>query len=269
MTVELSRAVLDRLCAVDWYGDWDVASAHTRSRALLMREYLRRAALWAQAYGAEEDWPFFDVTERVAPSLRLTPEVEADLEDFVANKVPTPSTARVCRGAVRWAALAGEDGAAAATDLPDPYEPLLLMFERGGGYSIEEFIDLYGVMIPYGNFESNRDAEPFLTLAPSTLDALDQDATGRISYYAKVSEGHPRSSPRGIVRRRLVGRESVPYDEAFTRNLRWEPTEYLRRYELGHNEVDHVEISEREAAAFIEAAIARLGGTRTSRSGQN
>jgi hypothetical protein len=269
VTVELSRAVLDRLCAVDWYGDWDVASAHTRSRALLMREYLRRAALWAQAYGAEEDWPFFDVTERVAPSLRLTPEVEADLEDFVANKVPTPSTARVCRGAVRWAALAGEDGAAAATDLPDPYEPLLLMFERGGGYSIEEFIDLYGVMIPYGNFESNRDAEPFLTLAPSTLDALDQDATGRISYYAKVSEGHPRSSPRGIVRRRLVGRESVPYDEAFTRNLRWEPTEYLRRYELGHNEVDHVEISEREAAAFIEAAIARLGGTRTSRSGQN
>ncbi|GHF89233.1 hypothetical protein [Streptomyces thermodiastaticus] len=268
MTAELSRAVLDRLCAVDWYGDWDVANAHTRSRALLMREYLRRAALWAQAYGAEEDWPFFDVTERIALSFLLDPEVEADLEDFVATKVPTPSTARVCRGAVRWAALSDEDKAAAA-DLPDPYEPLLLMFERGGGYSIEEFIDLYGVMIPYGTFASNRDTEPFLTLAPSTLDALDQDATGRITYYAKISEGHPRSNPRGIVRRRLVGREKTTYDEAFTRNLRWEPTEYLRRYELGHNEVDHVEISEREAAAFIEKAIAKLGGTRTSRSGQN
>ncbi len=53
-------------------------------------------------------------------------------------------------------------------DLPDPYEPLLLMYERGG-YSIEEFIDLYGVMIPYGNFESNLHAEPFRTLEPSTL----------------------------------------------------------------------------------------------------
>jgi hypothetical protein len=50
------------------------------------------------------------------------------------------------------------------------------------------------------------------------------------------------------------------HDEAFTRNLRWEPTEYLRLYELGHNGVDHVEISEREAAAFIESATERLTG---------
>ncbi|MFE2964373.1 pentapeptide repeat-containing protein [Streptomyces sp. NPDC059340] len=69
-------------------------------------------------------------------------------------------------------------------------------------------------------------------------------------YYAKISEGYSRSNPQGIVRRRMV--DGVAHDEAFTRNLRWEPTEYLRLYELGHNEVDHVEISEAEAAAFIE-----------------
>ncbi|WP_405613834.1 hypothetical protein [Streptomyces sp. NBC_00076] len=260
VNVEPSRAVLERLREVDWYGDWDKSSVHTRSRALLMREYLRRAAQWARAYGAQEEWPFFDVTEFVDPVLRLDPEVAADLEEFLANKVPTPSTARTCRGAVRWAVLKGE-GRTGTSELPDPYEPLLLMYERGGGYSIEEFIDLYGVMIPYGNFESNLNAEPFLSLSLGTLDALDQDAAGRITYYAKISDGHPRSNPRGIVRRRLVGREGTTHDEAFTRNLRWEPTEYLRLYELGHNDVDHVEISEREAAAFIESAITRLAGT--------
>ena len=262
MSAELSRTVLERLRTVDWYGDWEVASAHTRSRALLMREYLRRAALWAQAYEAEEEWPFFDVTEFVDPTFRLDPEVDADLEEFLSHKVPTPSTARTCRGAVRWAALKAEQSEAGLPDLPDPYEPLLLMYQRGGGYSIEEFIDLYGVMIPYGNFESNFNTEPFLSLAQSTLDALDQEAVGRITYYAKISDGSPRSNPRGIVRRRLVGRDVKTYDEAFTRNLRWEPTEYLRLYELGHNDVDHVEISEREAAAFIESATRRLAGAR-------
>ncbi|GGV66271.1 hypothetical protein GCM10010228_18780 [Streptomyces massasporeus] len=71
-----------------------------------------------------------------------------------------------------------------------------------------------------------------------------------ITYYAKFSEGYSRSNPQGIVRRRLVN--GVAHDEAFTRNLRWEPTEYLRLYQLGHNEVDHAEISEAEAVAFIE-----------------
>ncbi|MEU9370392.1 hypothetical protein AB0D71_38145 [Streptomyces avermitilis] len=261
MSAELSRAVLERLRAVDWYGDWDVAGSYTRSRALLMREYMRRAALWAREYEAEAEWPFFDVTEFIDPTFPLDPEVASELEEYLAHNVGTPSTARTCRGAVRWAALQavrGDDLPA----LPDPYEPLLLMYGRGGGYSIEEFIDLYGVMIPYGNFDSSLSVEPFLSLAPSTLDTLDTGAEGRITYYAKISEGYPRSSPRGILRRRLVGREAETHDEAFTRNLRWEPTEYLRLYELGHNDVDHVQISEREAAAFIEAVTKKLTGVR-------
>ncbi|MEU0174521.1 pentapeptide repeat-containing protein [Streptomyces massasporeus] len=78
---------------------------------------------------------------------------------------------------------------------------------------------------------------------------------GDITYYAKFSEGYSRSNPQGIVRRRMVN--GVAHDEAFTRNLRWEPTEYLRRYELGHHEVDPVEISEAEAFAFIEEVTGR------------
>jgi len=46
-------ATLERLRGVDWPGDWDHAFQHADSRRLLMREYLRRAALWARAYGAD------------------------------------------------------------------------------------------------------------------------------------------------------------------------------------------------------------------------
>ncbi|MFF3980754.1 pentapeptide repeat-containing protein [Streptomyces sp. NPDC055808] len=83
-------------------------------------------------------------------------------------------------------------------------------------------------------------------------------ASPKVTYYAKISEGHPRESPRGIARRRIL--DGVGCDEAFTRNLRWEPTDYLRLYELGHNEIDHVEITEVEADAFVLAVIAEFGG---------
>ncbi|MFF1651695.1 hypothetical protein [Streptomyces sp. NPDC058240] len=84
---------------------------------------------------------------------------------------------------------------------------------------------------------------------------------GRVTYYAKISEGFPRNSPRGILRHHTIGREAETHDEAFTRNLRWEPTEYLRLYALGRNEIDHVEITEIEAAAFIESTTKRLTGS--------
>ncbi|MCX4834898.1 pentapeptide repeat-containing protein [Streptomyces sp. NBC_01016] len=72
---------------------------------------------------------------------------------------------------------------------------------------------------------------------------------GTVTYYARVDDEFPRERPAGIVRRRRDG--TTFRDEAFTRHLRWEPTEYLRRYELGHNDDDHIEITEEETARFI------------------
>ncbi|EIC63017.1 MULTISPECIES: hypothetical protein [Mycobacteroides] len=34
--------------------------------------------------------------------------------------------------------------------------------------------------------------------------------------------------------------------------MTWHPTEYLRRYYLGHNDVDHVEIDEESAKAILD-----------------
>ncbi|MFD4274108.1 hypothetical protein R2B67_24185 [Streptomyces cyaneofuscatus] len=249
MSGQPSRAVSDRLGAIDWDDD-GAAFRHAHSRALLMREYLRRAALWAKAYGAEESWPFFDIAAHVDAAITTSPDVAAELEQLLRSLAPA-SLRTTCRGAVRWPALLTAHRGLLA-ELPDPYEPLLLMYERGGGYHLGEYLDLNGVMIPLGDMESNVSAAPFVTLAPTTLDALD--AEGEMTYFAKISDGYPRHSPRGIVRRRVKD-DGRTHDEAFTRNLRWEPTEYLKLYDLGHNDIDHVRITEIEAAAFIEGAL--------------
>ncbi|MET9663532.1 hypothetical protein [Streptomyces sp. NPDC006510] len=72
MSSESSRAVLGRLWAIAW-DDLEPAFTHGRSRVLLMREHMRRAALWAHACGAEGDWPFFDVTQYIDKEFRLPP----------------------------------------------------------------------------------------------------------------------------------------------------------------------------------------------------
>ena len=247
--------VLRRLRVVDWEDDAS-AWAHAPSRALLMREYLRRAALWAKALGAEAAWPFLDVAEHIEEVTQVPSDVAAELEEFL--KGLAPEAVRItCRAAVRWAAVA--EGASLPRDLQDPYEPLLLMYERGGGYYLEEYVDLNGVMIRLGNVEVNAAATPFLALAPATLDALD--AEGETEYYAKISEGYPPERPRGIVRRRTDD-EGAVHDEAFTRNLRWEPTDYLKLHALGHNDIDHVRITAIQAAEFIQSTTEKLTGSR-------
>ncbi|MFI2357062.1 MULTISPECIES: hypothetical protein [Streptomyces] len=248
-----SRKVLNRLLAIDWADD-TAAFQHAPSRALLMREYLRRAALWAQSYKAERSWPFFDIAAHIDVTITTPLDVTEDLEQLLKDLAPA-SLRTTCSGAVRWAAL--RDARPDLLEkLPDPYEPLLRMYERGGGFYLQEYLDLNGVMIPLRNVESNASTTPLVTLSPATLDALDGE--GESTYFAKISDGYPRHSPRGIVRRRVD--DDQTHDEAFTRNLRWEPTEYLKLYDLGHNDIDHVQITEIEAATFIETLTEKLAG---------
>lgn len=73
-----------------------------------------------------------------------------------------PAIERVCRGAVRWAALRAE-GKVKLPELPDPYEPILLMFERGRGYSVGQFSERRG---GFAQWEGLGLDAPKIELAP-------------------------------------------------------------------------------------------------------
>lgn len=76
-----------------------------------------------------------------------------------------------------------------------------------------------------------------------------------VQYYGLITPGRTRENPSGIMRRRTA--EGRTIDEVFTRSLAWKPTDYFRKYELGHNEDDHVEITAEEAAEFVRRIRAR------------
>lgn len=165
--------VAGRLRAIDWV-DWDSADEHAASRATLLREYLRRSAIWAEDLGATDEWPFFDIAARVDPAVRAPSELVEELADFTSENVPAFKSRKLCEFAVQWAAL---DDAAPDTARRhvDPFEPLLLLFERGGVFVVENgVVDFATLRVPIGTCQSHLSPEPVTGLAPEELDVLDK-----------------------------------------------------------------------------------------------
>lgn len=239
--------MLNRLRAVEWLGDWDYVFGHVVSRRLLMREYLRRAALWAQTYSAESAWPFFDVTKYVDPEFQASPEIAMELEEFL-RKVPGSALKRTCAGAVRLADLRAQNSAW-NPNLPDLYEPLVLFYERGGEFLQDNAggLDLTGVSFRPGTPQSNSGRPPFLALNETVLDAVETE--GRVSYYVAPSGQGP------LLRLRLVRDEQ--YSEAFGENLSWHPTDELPDSEEGAKAAGWVRLDEISAVGLIGATVDR------------
>lgn len=77
-------------------------------------------------------------------------------------------------------------------------------------------------------------------------------------YYAITDDGYPVSNPMGVVRRRFV--DGVPFDESFTRNLKWETSSELIDIKWGHSDSDFEEISKQQADAFVERVTEKIRG---------
>jgi hypothetical protein len=62
--------------------------------------------------------------------------------------------------------------------LEDPFEPLILMYERGGGFATENgFVDVDMAGIPLRSWRDHLSSQPIVELDAATLDRLD--AQGR------------------------------------------------------------------------------------------
>ena len=169
----LADRVLERLIAVEWDDD-DGAFKHRASRGRLTQEYLGRTARWAQVLGApaQNRWPFSDLAKAVDPSTAADPAQLQELVRSAGVYFTVEALRRAAESALYWAAL-GDLPKERYPELDDPYEPLLLLFERGGGFRIDNgFIELGYVSVPYKSL-AERAAQPPLAIDEATLDALD------------------------------------------------------------------------------------------------
>ncbi len=166
MSASFVSQLAGRLASVDWEGDWE----RSRSRVKLMREFLRRSAFWAGELGSA-DWPFFDVAALVDPSVRADPQT---VEHVVAGaSAHQPVVADTCAWALHFAAL--RDADVRLPELPDPFEPLVDMYERGGAFLLDGTgtVQVDAAAIPLATREQWL-AQPELSLTAAELGALDR-----------------------------------------------------------------------------------------------
>ena len=162
---EAVHAMAERVSAIDWERRGD----KTWSKAALLKEYFRRAARWAAARDCDAPTPFYDIAACVDPSVRADPAVVDD----VLTKVQAGgrNVARIVPYILHWAALR----AAAGNELEDPFEPLLLLFERGGGFHIENgAVNLEWKSVRMAGWRDRAGDPPMASFEPATLDAIDR-----------------------------------------------------------------------------------------------
>ncbi|MFE5583704.1 hypothetical protein [Kitasatospora sp. NPDC056531] len=166
---------MKRLAAIDWSHPAG-HNAHAASRSRLMVEYLRRASLWAEVLGGPPRWPYFDIAGALAPEVRVDPELAERLEKYIEENVDGVSAGFVCRAAVRWTTLRDTPGVR-LPDLPDPFEPLILLYERGGEILYDDSRAFnFGIhRIQIKLWHEHLSPEPATALDPASLEALDNE----------------------------------------------------------------------------------------------
>ncbi|MFD4536708.1 hypothetical protein ACFWNL_28480 [Kitasatospora sp. NPDC058397] len=126
--MDIADTLANRLLNVDW----SPLDTDPRLRISLMREFLWRSALWAHQLGSDA-WPFFDVAALIDPSVRADPDLVEQVSKSCALQYPAVQQA--CVGALHFAALQG--ASKVPFQLPNPFEPIVSLFENGGGFTLD------------------------------------------------------------------------------------------------------------------------------------
>jgi hypothetical protein len=148
---------LDRILALDFQTLRRSTEAQMPTHTLLMKEHLRRMLLWKKALKIEL-WPF----ENLARYFVEFPQLEREhiMEQLKSVSFPNGSVTATCMAFILWSLIEKRE-AVQAYQLPNPYEPLIRMYELGGWFSREQnMIDLWNC---FGETEN-------LTLAPNQYD---------------------------------------------------------------------------------------------------
>lgn len=167
--------MLNRILSLEWQGRDDRKHG---SQLALFNEFLRRVGVWCNALNWQDAHPIAsDLPGRVVPGVRATPVNATLMQQTLRTLGKTTVYERmVLTHALNWSAIADEP-AVSAFNLPDPYEPLVQFYERGGwldkpigeaGWEISGVIDQIDRAVTYCNLEP-------LMLDPDLLDQLDEE----------------------------------------------------------------------------------------------
>jgi hypothetical protein len=165
--------LFERIVSID-FRNLDLSRFESHYR--LFREHERRVALWSKALGFPGDAQsvMWDIATAIIPSVA----VEEEKMRTLTKTIKIPSTLRLFQNALKWTAIQ-DSPEARRYNLPAPYEPLVVIFERGGevykGELGRAWFVTKGELIPRMH-EYYDHTTPIVELDSAILDAIDAEA---------------------------------------------------------------------------------------------
>jgi hypothetical protein len=150
-----------------------------KSHYRLFREHERRVALWSKALGFPPDAQpvMWDIATVIIPSVAVEEEKLRALSKHTKDHY----THRIFQNALKWTAIQ-DSPEARRYNLPAPYEPLVMLYERGGDVYKDEVGHAWFVtratLFPMMHEYYDR-TTPIVELDTATLDAIDAGATNK------------------------------------------------------------------------------------------
>ncbi|MFD0524977.1 hypothetical protein [Paractinoplanes durhamensis] len=173
----------ERLLAIDYRRHGD----KSWSKAALLGEYFRRAA----AYDCGSRTPFFDIALCVDPSIRAAQQYVDSVVEGVHPQGRSAITT-VAPFMLHWAALRADPSFVMPLEPADPFEPLILMFERDGGFHTENGeVNLEYRAVPMRRWRERSGAAPMPSFAPEVLDEIDRAGSLKQFGYVMGPDGKP------------------------------------------------------------------------------
>ena len=114
-----------------------------------------------------------DIAPAIASDLPISVDLDAQVDEELRANGALSHARRLSQAALHWAAL--RDASPAASDaFPDPYQPLLMLFERGGGFHMENGVaDFEFIRVPLKTWRDHYAVTPVVELDSKSLDHLD------------------------------------------------------------------------------------------------
>ena len=172
----------NRVKDINWNQKYD--HARQGSFIALVREYCRRAAMWTQELQCAPKWPFFDVSRMIQADF-----TDHRIAPFLANiEFRSSLVERVTEWYLLWHSLLDiHMDVIEQFNLPPPYEPLIILFERGCTSLKREHNLLYvgtaGLNVT--DWQSYLAVDALTCLGSNVLDQIDQ--TYQIEFIRRAS----------------------------------------------------------------------------------
>lgn len=176
----MSKAV-DRTLELILSVDWAYNPEHEGSHVLLMQEHFRRMGINTKRFDSSNVFITGDLGASVNPDARAPEDYIKQLRAHLLDKT-WPSFVHVLEYALHWSVARYTTEAEILKDHPDPYKPILILYQRGGTFTFDHKRDAFqmsmnfeGPAIPRQPYWKWIRRQPYIRLDNIALDEADME----------------------------------------------------------------------------------------------